>query len=189
MWTFSGDTLLKNISSLLPLKIRKGDTLARLGGDEFGILMEHCSIEQAQSIAESIRQLIEDFKFIWQEKSYSIGVSIGLVIIDDNIDSIVSIMSRADTACYAAKDAGRNRLVVYNETDQEMTKRHGDMSWVRRIQDALDKNKFCLYSQKIISVKPNSNNKPSYELLLGLFEEDGEIILPGAFYLRQSVII
>ena len=177
----AGDTLLKNISSLLPLKIRKGDTLARLGGDEFGILMEHCSIDQAQSIAESIRQLIEDFKFIWQEKSYSIGVSIGLVIIDDNIDSIVSIMSRADTACYAAKDAGRNRLVVYNETDQEMTKRHGDMSWVQRIQDALDKNKFCLYSQKIISVKPNSNNKPSYELLLRLFEEDGEIILPGAF--------
>lgn len=177
----AGDTLLKNISSLLTLKIRRGDTLARLGGDEFGILMAHCSITQAQSIAESIRQLIEDFNFVWNDKTYSIGASIGLVRIDDNTDSIVSIMSTVDTACYAAKDAGRNRVVIYSETDQEMTKRRVDMGWVQRIQDALDNDKFHLYSQKIVTVKPGLHNKPSYELLLRLFEEDGDIILPGAF--------
>ena len=177
----AGDTLLKNISSLLTLKIRRRDTLARLGGDEFGILMERCSITQAQSIAESIRQLIEGFNFVWEEKTYSVGASIGLVRIDDNTDSIVSIMSTVDTACYAAKDAGRNRVVVYSETDQGMAGRRGDMNWVQKIQEALDNDKFCLYAQKIIAVKSSSYIQPSYELLIRLIEDDGEIIPPGAF--------
>lgn len=177
----AGDTLLKNISSLLTLKIRRGDNLARLGGDEFGILMERCSITQAQSITESIRQLIEGFNFVWEEKTYSVGASIGFVRIDDNTDSIVSIMSTVDTACYAAKDAGRNRVVVYSETEQDMAKHHGDMNWVQQIQKALDNDKFCLYAQKIIAVKSSSYIQPSYELLIRLIEDDGEIIPPGAF--------
>jgi diguanylate cyclase (GGDEF)-like protein/PAS domain S-box-containing protein len=177
----AGDTLLKNISSLLNLKIRKGDILARLGGDEFGILMTHCSIEQAKKIADSVRQLIQDFNFVWQEKTYAIGVSIGIVTIDKNTDSITTIMGTVDAACYAAKDAGRNRIVVYNETDQELNQRRGDMNWVRRIQEAIDQNKFCLYSQKIVDVNPNSTSKPSYELLIRLREDDGEIIPPNAF--------
>jgi diguanylate cyclase (GGDEF)-like protein/PAS domain S-box-containing protein len=177
----AGDTLLKSISSLLNLKVRKGDTLARLGGDEFGILMTHCSIEQAKIVAESIRQLIHDFNFVWQEKTYSIGVSIGIDTIDKDTDSITTIMGTVDAACYAAKDSGRNRIVVYSETDQELNQRRGDMGWVRRIQEAIDQNKFCLYGQKIVDVTPNSTAKPSYELLLRLREDDGEIIPPNAF--------
>ena len=177
----AGDTLLKNLSSLLSLKIRKGDTLARLGGDEFGILMTHCSIEQAKAIAESIRQVIQDFNFIWQEKNYSIGASMGLVSIDKYTDSITAVMSTVDAACYAAKDAGRNRVIVYSETDQEVNQRRGDMGWVRRIQQAIEHNKFCLYCQRIIEVDPQQNTKPSYELLLRLREDDGTIIPPNAF--------
>jgi diguanylate cyclase (GGDEF)-like protein/PAS domain S-box-containing protein len=177
----AGDTLLKNLSSLLKLKIRKGDTLARLGGDEFGILMTHCSIEQAKTIAESIRQLIQDFNFVWQDKTYSIGASMGLVSIDKYTDSITTIMGTVDAACYAAKDAGRNRVVVYSETDQEVSQRRGDMGWVRRIQEAIEQNKFCLYCQRIIEVDPEKASKPSYELLLRLRENNGEIIPPNAF--------
>jgi len=178
----AGDTLLKSISSLLNLKIRRGDTLARLGGDEFGILMTHCSIEQAKMIAESIRQLIQDFNFVWQEKTYSVGASIGLVTIDKDTNSLTSIMATVDAACYAAKDSGRNRIMVYSETDQELNQRRGDMSWVHRLQEAIDQNKFCFYCQRIIDVNPEGKtNKPSYELLLRLCEKDGEIIPPNAF--------
>ena len=177
----TGDTLLKILSSLLHPKIRKGDTLARLGGDEFGILMAHCSVGNAKTIAESIRQLIQDFNFICQDKTYAIGASIGLVAIDKGTDSIATIMGAVGTACYAAKDVGRNRIVIYSETDREVNQRRGDMRWVRRIQEALELNKFCLYGQKIVNVNPSNTNKQSYELLIRLREDDGEIISPNAF--------
>lgn len=176
----AGDILLKNISEILRLKVRKSDVLARLGGDEFAILMEYCSLEQAKHIADAIRQLIQDYKFIWKDKTYSIGVSIGVVVIDAATDTITKVMGAVDKACYAAKDGGRNRVHVYQESDKDISRRRGEMEWARRIKRAITENKFCLYAQKIIAVNARSASKPSYELLVRL-NDSGKVILPDSF--------
>ncbi|NRA71869.1 MAG: EAL domain-containing protein [Gammaproteobacteria bacterium] len=175
----AGDILLKNIAEILKLKVRKSDVVARLGGDEFAILMEFCSLKQAINIADAIRQLIHDYKFIWKNTSYSIGVSIGVAIINSETDTITKIMSAADEACYTAKEAGRNRVNIYQESNQDISRRRGELAWATRIKDAIWENKFCLYAQKISAIGPN-NEKPSYELLIRL-HDGGRVILPDAF--------
>lgn len=176
----AGDTLLKNISELLKGKIRKRDTLARLGGDEFAILMEDCTIKKALPIAESIRKLIIDYDFIWGNTKYNIGASIGVISIDSNSDSIIKLMSMVDSACYVAKDAGRNRVHVYKDNDAEITRHRGEIKWVNKIKHAIDKNKFCLYTQKIIDVRDETSSKKIYEFLIRL-KDDDKIITPAQF--------
>ena len=110
---------------------------------------------QAKSKKLSYKEAIEQLNTISSDNFF---------IIDKNTNSITSIMGTVDTACYAAKDAGRNRVVIYNESDQDVSRRRGDMDWVRRIKDAIEQNKFCLYSQKIIEVRADKATKPSYEL-------------------------
>jgi len=177
----AGDILLKNISEILKLKVRKSDVLARLGGDEFAILMEFCSLEQAKTVADTIRQLIQDYKFIWKNQAFSIGVSIGVVVIEPATDSLIKVLGSADEACYAAKDAGRNRVHIYRESDNEISRRRGEMEWVRRIKQAVGDHQFCLYAQQISPVDPLSDIKPSYELLLRLRDSDS-VILPDSFF-------
>ena len=111
----AGDKLLKQIAKLFEREIRASDTLARLGGDEFGLLLYGCSIEMAQKIAEQLRQLIQDFSFSYSDKTFTIGVSIGLVAIDSSTGNLATILNRADAACYAAKQNGRNCVRIYDE--------------------------------------------------------------------------
>jgi|GEM_PF-1262983 len=177
----AGDLLLKNVADILHLKVRKSDVLARLGGDEFAILMEYCSLEQAKMIANTIRQLIQDYTFIWKNQAFSIGVSIGLVVISSKTDNLVKVMGSADEACYAAKAAGRNRVHIYRESDHEISRRRGETEWVRRIKQAVVDHQFCLYAQKISPVDPSSDIKPSYELLLRLRDNDS-VVLPDSFF-------
>src|SRR5690606_17935756 len=104
----AGDGLLKQLTSGLSKHIRNSDTLTRLGGDEFGILLESCSEQHALELAEELRQEVRGFRFVWQDKPFSISLSSGIVPIHDEYASTVEILSHADIACYAAKDKGRN---------------------------------------------------------------------------------
>ena len=176
----AGDELLRQLSSLLLILVRKRDTVARLGGDEFAILMEDCSIDQAKTIAETIRKKIEEFRFLWNGKHFKIGVSIGVVPITSASESISSILSAADTACYEAKDQGRNRVHIYNDDDQTLVRRSGEMQWVSRINQALDDENFLLDYQPIVPIKTSENPAPSFELLTRL-QENGKIIPPSNF--------
>ena len=176
----AGDELLRQLGELLQTKVRKKDTLARLGGDEFGVLMENCSLEQAQHVAQNLRELVEGFQFVWIDKRFSIGISIGLVPIDDRGGDATDILSAADAACYAAKDAGRNRIHVYHTKDADLAIRRGEMQWVSKINEALDENRLRLYLQPIISLF-DDDEKKHYECLIRMIDEDGKIILPGAF--------
>jgi diguanylate cyclase (GGDEF)-like protein/PAS domain S-box-containing protein len=176
----AGDELLRQLSELLFAKVRKRDTLARLGGDEFGVLMEHCDLNHARRVANSLRAMVEDFRFVWQDKKFSIGVSIGLVPINVSSGNVNDILSAADAACYAAKDAGRNRIHVYASDDKSMAIRRGEMQWVSRINHALEEGLFKLYYQKIISVN-GLKQGDHYELLLRMTGSNGELIPPGAF--------
>ncbi len=177
----AGDELLRQLGQLLGEKIRDRDTLARLGGDEFGVLMEHCTLEQAGRVASTVHRAIEDFRFQWEDKVFNIGVSIGLVPITSLTGSVGSALGAADSACYAAKDAGRNRIHVYHPNDQELAKRHGEMQWVVKIQQALAEDHFRLYFQPILPINPAASRGGHFELLLRL-ESPGEgIVSPGVF--------
>lgn len=176
----AGDRLLCQLTALMQNHIREIDTLARLGGDEFALLLHRCSLADAEPIADRLRQLIRDFRFWWENKTFTIGVSIGLVEIDAQSQDLTRVLAAADTACYAAKQKGRNCICVYREDDLELTQQQDDLHWSLRIQQALKEDRFCLYSQQIISLKPD-NGREHYEILLRLVEDNGQVILPGAF--------
>lgn len=176
----AGDELLRQLSAMLRGQVGEGDLLARLGGDEFGVLLEHRSPEAALHVAEKIRESISEFHFSWNGRSFGLGVSIGLVPIDRTVGALHDVMSVADTACYAAKDQGRNRIHVYREDDEELARRHGEMQWVSGIRQALSDNRFRLYYQPIVPLGGTAQKK-HYELLLRMQGRDGEMILPSAF--------
>ncbi len=176
----AGDELLIKITQLLQQRIRDSDTFARLGGDEFGILLHQCSIEIAQKIAEQLRQLIQNFRFTYQDRVFRVGASIGLVAIDSTISSSTDLLKKADAACYSAKDS-RNCVHLYHHSqDDILDRQRGQSQWVEQINQALEENRFCLYAQKIVSLKED-NQLCHYEILLRLIDDSGKIILPGAF--------
>ena len=175
----AGDELLRQLGAALQNEVRKRDTLARLGGDEFGVLMEHCSLDQAQRVANSLQKAIQDYQFTWENQSFRVGVSIGLVTITDATPSLTELMKQADAACYIAKDKGRNRIHVHHADDIELAQRHGEMQWVARLHRALEENRFCLYAQAIVPL--DSSRGLHYELLLRMVDEKGKLIPPDAF--------
>ena len=177
----AGDELLRQVSTVLKSKVRDVDTVARLGGDEFGILLNSCPIEQASRIANQIRETIQEFRFVWGNKTFTIAVSIGLVPITDTYLNINEIMSMADIACYAAKDIGRNRIHIYEPDDKELSLRRGEMEWVSRIHNAIEENLFILYQQKIVSFTSEDPREEHFEILLRMSGENGEEIPPMAF--------
>ncbi|VAW91126.1 diguanylate cyclase/phosphodiesterase (GGDEF & EAL domains) with PAS/PAC sensor(s) [hydrothermal vent metagenome] len=177
----AGDELLRQLTTLLKNKIRDRDTLARLGGDEFGVLLDFCQLNQAEQIAEVLRETIQDFRFSWNDNVFSIGASIGLVSIDENSDNLTNILSTADTACYIAKERGRNRIHVYEQGNAELEKRKGEMQWVPTITKALEDDRFKLFYQPIVPVNQHRKIPNHIEILLSMISEDGQQIPPGAF--------
>ncbi|MCP4340191.1 MAG: EAL domain-containing protein, partial [Desulfobulbaceae bacterium] len=176
---FAGDELLRQVAKLLQNIVRKRDTLARLGGDEFGVLMEHCELSQATRVAEEILQAIKDYQFFWEGDAFRIGISIGLVAVTESTGNYIELFKQADSACYLAKDLGRNRVHVYQPEDIELAARQGEMQWVGRINQALDEDRFCFFAQPIVSV--NNNQIRHFELLIRMRDEQGKIVPPGAF--------
>ncbi len=178
----AGDELLRQLGQLLQQHIRKRDTLARLGGDEFGLLMEHCSLTEAQGVAENIVKVISDFSFPWEEHSFSIGVSIGLVAVNRESGNINSLLSDADTACYMAKEQGGYRVHLHQDDDEELARRHGEMRWAVRLPRALAEDRFQLYFQNMVPIAGGDEKQTDhYELLLRMEDERGNLVLPGVF--------
>lgn len=183
----AGDELLRQVTALLKSKVRDTDILARLGGDEFGLLLYKCSINRALQIADCLREQIQNFRFIWDGKTFSISVSIGLVALGSNDREIAyhvgsaNVLSAADAACYAAKSKGCNRLHLYKADDSDMARQFGETQWVGRINQALEENRFCLYSQTIAPLTSDWSEGVHYEILLRMLNEAGEIVAPGSF--------
>ncbi len=176
----AGDELLRQVSEVLSRQVRARDTLARLGGDEFAVLMDCCSLDEAEQLAERFRKTLEEFRFHWKSRRFSIGVSIGVVPIDSTITSMEQVMSNADAACYAAKEAGRNRIHVYRPDDAVVEHHTGELQWASKITMALEQGRFVLYAQPVFAA-----NEPDrvgcYEILVRLRDKTNTIIRPGAF--------
>ncbi len=175
----AGDRLLRDITSLLQTRVRASDTIARLGGDEFGLLLERCSLEQAERVADSIRQAIHGYRFLWGASSLSVGASIGVVRIARETTSAAAVLSAADIACYAAKDGGRNRVQVYEK--DHGTNRHREMQWVGRIARAVEDARLELYAQRIVGISKAAGDLPFFELMVRLRDEDGSLVPPSDF--------
>ena len=177
----AGDELLRQVSAMLRPRLREGDTLARLGGDEFGVLLEHCAPEPAFLIADGLRKAISDFHFQWNQRSFKIGASVGVVNLAEGPQTLAGVLSAADAACYVAKDKGRNRIQVYSPESDEVTLRKGEMEWVTRIHHALANDQFCLYGQPVQDTHGDSDIPPYTELLLRLRDANGDLVPPTAF--------
>jgi len=178
----AGDELLRQVTQLIRAQLRAGDTLARLGGDEFGLILQACPLARAQQIAERVREVIADYRFAWQERLFSIGVSVGLVPIDGTGQELSTLLAAADAACYAAKDAGRNRVHAFQPDDRDLLAQRGQMQWVTRLQSALDNDRLRLYLQPVVALQgPSDKRAPQHHEVLVRLEEDGQIIQPGAF--------
>ena len=175
-----GDEMLVQVSKLMSGAIRSSDYVARLGGDEFAAIIENCSAEAAQVIAQKICDLVSDFRLLHDGKQYSIGASIGLVRIEENSPSMAAVLQAADAACYAAKEEGRNRVHVWRDHDEVIKSRAGQTSWVTRIERALEHDGFVLYAQRIVPFG-QSGEKTHVELLVRMVGDQGEVIPPGAF--------
>lgn len=175
-----GDQLLQHVSKLLGENVRASDTLARLGGDEFAIILEHCTAEQANVVAQKICDRMDNFRFVHYDRRFRIGTSIGLVVIDKRWDSTAAIQQAADTSCYAAKEAGRNRVHAWFDTDVAMRARHLEMQWTSRIERALDDDGFVLFAQRIQCLKKEQRGVHA-EVLLRMKNGDGTFAQPGAF--------
>ena len=174
----AGDELLRQLSALLKAAVRSGDTLARLGGDEFGVLYMSCSIEKAKELAEKLRAIVNDFQFHWENKTFAVGVSIGLVAVDKH-SNLHGLLSTADSACYVAKDEGRNRIHVFNNNDKMIAEREGEMQWVHKITSALEDGRFEVYCQKMMGFAPSAPQH--FEMLIRMLDEEGKIVPPLAF--------
>ncbi len=176
----AGDHLLKQVAALLSQQIRTDDTLARLGGDEFGVLLRGCDTLHAQKVAEKLCEVVSDYRFVWQNRPFSVSLSIGMVLINSHYDSAGELLSHADLACYAAKDRGRNNVQLYETDDVEMRKRQSDMDWTSRIQQALQNNSFCLWQQEMVALHAGAADGYRAEFLVRMIE-GGDTIPPGAF--------
>ncbi|MBC3872735.1 bifunctional diguanylate cyclase/phosphodiesterase [Undibacterium flavidum] len=177
----AGDELLRQVALKFSSVLRAEDHLCRIGGDEFGMILHHQDVDQALHIAERLQQQLASFRFQWLDRSFAVGVSIGMVVLNEQSESVGVLLQSADSACYVAKDAGRGRIHVYASDDPALAQRYGVMEWVSRIENALSENLFALYGQKILSINGANTGRLHCEFLLRMQDGHGGIIAPGAF--------
>lgn len=177
----AGDELLIQLTGIIKNNIRSHDTLARIGGDEFGLLLEGCSLDTAIEITEGLVSLIKNFEFNWQDRKFQVGVSIGLVMVTDETQSIEKALSQADIACYVAKDLGRNQVHVHGLNDDRVNRMHKELSWVADINKTSTNNRFSLQLQAIENIQ-NRQSFSMYEVLLRLNDDEGTLISPASCF-------
>lgn len=177
----AGDQLLKELSALLIAQLGDGDSLARMGGDEFAIILANAKLDSARHQAKALCQTVRDYCFYWEDKPFDIGVSIGLVAIDAQECDLPAILRKADSACFVAKQMGRNRVHVYQHQDFALTRRDSEIRWTKRIRGALKENRFQLYCQNIVPLGENLSSNTHYEILLRMIDEEGNVLRPAAF--------
>ncbi len=176
----AGDELLRQLTTVMQARMRGSDTLARIGGDEFGSLLESCPLDQAVRIANGLREAVRDFRFVWQDKTFGIGVSTGLVTIDGT-ESVSRLLASADATCYEAKSKGRDRVQVHKPKHEQPGTQNADLQMVSQINHAFELGNFRLYRQKIISLVPGEENEPHYEVLVRMVDRHGSLIPPSGF--------
>ena len=178
----AGDELLRGIVPVMQSSLREGEMLARIGGDEFAVLLENCSAEFASAAATQLRDAVQAWQFDWGEKQFQVGVSVGVVAISRLAPGLSAILSEADTACFTAKEQGRNRVFAFHDPTTNQHMRQTSRGWLKRINDALSEGAFTLLYQPIVPIEtPRAGGVPRVEALLRMSDTGGELILPMSF--------
>lgn len=174
----AGDQLLITLAHFLRRSLRQGDLLARFGGDEFAVLLENTSLQEVRTIAERLYQEVNEFRFSLSSYVFDFTISIGISFIDGSLDA-QSVLALADSALYAAKDSGKNRIVLYQFEEDKQVELAEASQWAIRIKNALRDGRFKLYFQPVL--KLGKGKLQHFEALMRMHDENGKIILPGAF--------
>ncbi len=177
----AGDNMLREVASLIKDQVRDSDFVGRLGGDEFGTLLVGCPLHKARQIAGDICNAVADYRFVWKDKIFNIGISIGLLEINQSSGNLQDTMSAADSACYVAKQRGRGQIHIYSARDEAIARERGDIQWLRQLQDALHESKFELAVQPIISTSGNDDTGPAVEVLIRLPDDRGRFANTAEF--------
>ncbi len=180
----AGDELLIQFSNLVKSKLRGSDILARLGGDEFALLLSSCTLGEAQEKASEILQAIQEYKFIWEQKSFNVEASIGVAEINQKCFDLSYVLSAVDSACYLAKESGRNCVRVFREGDEDINRRRGQERWLQRFDKALNEGRLVVTAQSIINIKANKDSlvdKNGFEILIRMKDDSGRLVPPNAF--------
>jgi diguanylate cyclase (GGDEF)-like protein/PAS domain S-box-containing protein len=181
----AGDNMLREVAGLIRDEVRDSDYVGRLGGDEFGALLIGCPIDKARQIANDICTAIDEYRFVWQDKIFNIGISIGLVEVTHTSGTLQDVIRAADSACYIAKQAGRGRVHVYSARDEALARERGDIHWLRRLQAALHEDRFQLAVQPILAMSGGTDTGPGVEVLIRLPDERGQY-MDSAEFLRAA---
>jgi diguanylate cyclase (GGDEF)-like protein/PAS domain S-box-containing protein len=176
----AGDSMLREVAKLLRDAVRDSDTVGRLGGDEFGTLLVGCPLEKARQITDDLCRAVADYRFVWKDRIFNIGVSVGLVEISRESGTLEELLAAADTACYVAKKQGSGHVVVYSARDEAMARHTGEIQWLQRLQSALKENRFHLYHQVIVPAH-GVEGGPAMEVLVRLQDESGRELAPAEF--------
>jgi len=177
----AGDNLLREVAGIIKDKVRDSDLVGRLGGDEFGMILLGCPLDKARQLSDEVVQAVRDYRFIWRDRIFTIGVSVGMVEISHESGSLEDLVSAADSACYIAKQQGRGRVHVYSARDEAVARHRGEIMWLQRLQTALRENRFDLHVQPIVSTGGRDIPGPAMEVLLRMRDDQGNEILPGEF--------
>ena len=178
----AGDDLLRRITPVMQAGLRDGELLARIGGDEFAVLLENCSADFAHAAATQLRDAVQSWQFVWGEKAFQVGVSVGVVAITRLAPGLSAILSEADTACFTAKEQGRNRVFAFHDAGASQYMKQTSRGWLKRINDAMTEGAFTLLYQPIVPIDaPHVVGMPRVEALLRMSETGGELILPMSF--------
>jgi diguanylate cyclase (GGDEF)-like protein/PAS domain S-box-containing protein len=182
----AGDNMLREVATIIKDAVRDSDTAGRIGGDEFAMLLVGCPLEKARQIADDVVRAVGDYRFIWRDKIFNIGVSIGLVEIGRNGGSIEDIMNSADSACYVAKKQGGVHVHVYSAREEAKARHSGEIHWLQKLQNALRDNRFELYYQPIVHAQTAGVRGPALEVFVRLEAEDGQPAAPPAEFIRAA---
>jgi len=176
----AGDQLLKQLTKLLVKSLGTKGVIARLGGDEFGVLVSKSREGGAYAIAERFCELVQFYRFVWEKRIFNLGVSIGLVELTQNLTTVEDIMRLADTACYAAKDAGRNRIHTYTADNVALRLRRREMELVSAVNTSMAEDNFHLVRQRIADCQ-DPRITVGYEILVRVRDSDGHYVEPTSF--------
>jgi diguanylate cyclase (GGDEF)-like protein len=183
----AGDALLKQVAARLREPVRERDTVARLGGDEFGILLENCPSSSAMEIANNIVKLVREIRFVWKDKIFSVGASVGVAAINNTSHAVDEVLKAADMACYMSKELGRNRVHMFKSDDENFMQRKAEMSLVAQVNEALEHDKFVLYHQPIVSLNHRNSNQQFFEIFVRMINSAGEIIPAADFVIASEL--
>jgi EAL domain-containing protein (putative c-di-GMP-specific phosphodiesterase class I) len=172
--------MLREVATLIKDAVRDSDTVGRLGGDEFGVLLVGCPLEKARQIADDVVRAVADYRFVWKDKIFNIGVSVGLVEVSRESGSLEDMIGAADSACYVAKKQG-GHVHVYSARDEASARQRGEIHWLQQLQSALKDGRFELHAQPIVAVDTQASLGPGLEILLRLRDESGTLVPPSEF--------